>query len=74
MFTVYWGATKICVEWNTCSWLLLPAPLCPEVVVLVRVPSMDQIDLFKNYLYLIGASEKKNLKKQIHKNINIYVQ
>ena len=28
-------------------------PLCPEVVVLVRVPSMGQIDLFKDHLHSI---------------------
>ena len=33
---------------------LLPGLLCFGVILVVRIPSMDQIDLFKNYLYLIG--------------------
>ena len=35
--------------------------------------SMSQINLFKNYLYLIGPYAKKNnfLKKQLHKKINV---
>ena len=33
---------------------LLPGPLEPEVVVHVRVPSGDEINLFKNYLCSIG--------------------
>ena len=41
-----------------------------------RIPFRDQIDLFKNDLYLIGPFAKKKkkenlLKKQLHKNINI---
>ena len=50
---------------------LLPVPLWPIVVLPVRVPSMGQIDLFKNYSYLIGIFDIiaacKNLKKQYKK-------
>ena len=28
---------------------------------------MDQKDLFKNYLYLIGPCAKKTFKKQLHR-------
>ena len=34
---------------STSSLLLLPDPLCPGVIVPVRVPSMDQMNLFENY-------------------------
>ena len=46
-----------------------PSPLCLRVVVPVRVPSMAQIDLFKNYLYSIRLNptlSKKNLRKQLY--------
>ena len=33
--------------------LLLPGPLWPKVRVPIMVPSMSQIELFENYLYLI---------------------
>ncbi len=36
------------------------------MVVHVRVPSIDSIDLFKKYLYSVGLSEKKNRTKELH--------
>ena len=39
--------------WCTSS-LLLPGPLWPELLVALRVPSMVQIELFKNYSNLIS--------------------
>ena len=37
----------------------------------IRVPSMGQIDIFKNYSYLIEpCAQKKTLKKQLHKKCN----
>ena len=35
--------------WSTSLLPLLPGPLWPGTVVPVRVPSIDQIDVFKNY-------------------------
>ena len=43
----------------TSSLPLIPDPLWPWLVVPVKVPSMDQIDLFKNYTFLIGLYAKK---------------
>ena len=45
---------------------LLPGPLWPGVVVVVpfRVPSMGQIDVFKNHLYSIRLWGKETLEKQ----------
>ena len=40
--------------WKIPSLTLLPGPLWPGMIVAVKVPSMDQIELFENYLYLIG--------------------
>ena len=43
---------------------LLPDSLWPWVVVLVRFPSIAQIDLFKNLFYLIALyAKKKPFKK-----------
>ena len=58
---------------STPSLSLLPGSLWLGVVVPVRIPCMDQIDLLKNYSYLIElcAKNKIFLKKQIHKNIQI---
>ena len=33
---------------------LLPGPLCPGVVIPVKVPFIDQIDISANYSLLIG--------------------
>ena len=44
---------------STLSLLLLQGPLRPGVAV----PSMSQIYLFANYLYLIGLCAKKKEKK-----------
>ena len=50
------------------SLVLLPGPLCPGVVITVRVPSVCQIGLFKNYLYSIEPSASKaNTLNQIPK-------
>ena len=47
-----------CIRWwgskNYGVMLLLPlllGPFCPRVVVAIRAPSIDQINLFENYLY-----------------------
>ena len=40
----FWGSAKYGV---TRSLPLLPASLCPGMVVLVRFPSIGQMDLFK---------------------------
>ena len=46
-----------------------------RVVVSVWVSSMGQIDLFKNYLYLIGPYAKKILLgNNYSKNVNMNVQ
>ena len=42
---------------------LLLGPLWPEVMVPVRVPSLDQIDKFKKYSYSIRDWARKDLKK-----------
>ena len=42
----FWGV------WSILLLPLLPGPLWLGVIVLVWVPSIDQIDMFKNYLYL----------------------
>ena len=56
--------------------LLLLVTLWPRMVLYVRVPIMNQIDVFKDYSYLIGpctpSSSKKNpLKKQCFINRNL---
>ena len=40
---------------------LLPGSLCLEMVVLVRVPSMNLIDLFKDYLFSKGILDSISL-------------
>ena len=46
-----------------------------RIAIPVRVPSIGKIDLFKNYLYLIGTcakqikKKKSTLKKQLHKKM-----
>ena len=48
-------------EYKVTSLLpLLSGPLLLRMVEPIRVSSMDQIDLFKNYLYLIGIIESYN--------------
>ena len=44
---------KLWGMWSTPSLLLLPGPLRFRVVVPVRVPSMDQIELFNHLLRII---------------------
>ena len=49
---------------------LLSGPLRPAKVVPVRIPSLgqiDQIDLFKNYVFNRRGCKKKPIKKQLHK-------
>ena len=53
----------------TPSLTLLPVLLWPGVVTPVSVPPMSQVDLFKNYEYLIWLCRKKSLKKCIYKHI-----
>ena len=53
-FLKTWGV------WSTPSLPLLPSPLWHRVVVPVGVPSIGQIDLFKNQSYLIGPYTNKN--------------
>ena len=52
-------------------FLVVFKEVCPGYnPVSVRVPSMGQIDLFKNYLYLIRSCAKKNqktLQHQLHR-------
>ena len=48
---------KLWGVWNTLSLPLLPGPLYPEVVIPVKVPFIGQVDLFVNYLYLIGIPD-----------------
>ena len=45
---------SVLVKGSTPSLALLSGPLWPGVAVPVRVPSMDQINLFENYSYSIG--------------------
>ena len=50
---------------NTSSLPLLPGLLWPGMVVAsVSVPFMDQIELFKNYLYFLGLCKKTNKQKK----------
>ena len=41
-------------EGSNSSLTLLPDSLLPGVVVPVKVPYVGQIDMFENYMYLIG--------------------
>ena len=58
--------------WSTPSLSLLLGPY--RVLVPVGVPSMGQIDLFKNYSYSIGSFPKKLLRRNNTKNVNMSVQ
>ena len=59
--------------WSTLSLPLPPGPLWHGVIVSVEVPSLSQIDLFKNYFCLIGLSTKnKKFLDNVAKNINEY--
>ena len=56
---------------------LLPGPFWPGVVVHVRVPSWNQIDLSKNYAYSVGlfvtispCAKKKQQEKKKKENNN----
>ena len=46
--------------WSTLLLLSFSGSLSPEMVAPFRVPSMGEIELFKNYSYSIGQCEKKN--------------
>ena len=64
------GKAPVVEFWGVLSTLSLPllsGSLWPRVVVPVGVPSMHQIDQFKDYLYSIGPYAKNPLKKQLHK-------
>ena len=58
--------------WSTLSLFEIPGTFSPGVVVPVEVPSMDQIDLFENYLYLIRLHAKK--RKPLLKHFSKYEQ
>ena len=63
-----------CEVGNTPSMQLLPVPLLPRVVVLVRHQCLSQIDLFKNHLYSIGLSAKKKKNSgKTTKNMSIWM-
>ena len=52
----WWGFTsKLWEVWGIPSLTLPSSPLWVRIVVIVRVLSMGQMDLFKYYLYLIQA-------------------
>ena len=51
---IQWLGSSSEALWRTLSLPLLPGLLWPGVIVPDREQSMGQIDLFKNYLYLIG--------------------
>ena len=46
---------------------LLPGPLKPRLLVSISVPSKSQIDLFKEYSYLIRPVQKKPCEKHLSK-------
>ena len=59
------GEAKVLEIWgvrSTTSLPLLPGLLWFGMVISVRVSSLVQIDLLKNYLYLIGLCAKKYLE------------
>ena len=52
---LWWGSSSGDLRrWSTPPLPLLPNLLWPRVAVSIRLQSMGQIDLFKNYLYLTG--------------------
>ena len=51
--------------WSTALLRLLADALWSEEVVAVGVPSYGQIDLFRNYSYLIESCGNKNILKKI---------
>ena len=55
-------------------FVVLPDPLWLGVALLFRVPSMGQIELFKNYLHTIGPWAQNKLKKSTMQKINMKVQ
>ena len=76
------GMTLNCIWWwgsSSGGLSLLPDQLWPRVVILVRIPSIGEIDLFKEYLYSIGSYAKKEKKKLsrnffYRKNVNLNLQ
>ena len=40
------------------------------MMMMMMVPSMNELDLFKKYLYSIGMSKKKATFNQEHEKIN----
>ena len=48
---------------------LLPCPLWTGIVISVKILFMNQINLFKNFIHLIGQCEKKKLLRNIYKKL-----
>ena len=74
---IWWWGSCSGDQWSTPSLSLLLGSLRSGVVVLVRVPSMCQIDMFNSNLYLIGLcakNKKKTKKKLLRKNYTKNVQ
>ena len=71
------GMILNCIRWGGFTFgdpksveILLPSPLWPGVAVSRGILSIDQIDMFVNYSYLMGLrakdnKEKKSLQKQM---------
>ena len=73
------GLTLSSLSWNLkrVEFLpspLLPGPLGPVVVGSIRVLSVCQIDVSKNYLYSIGTCTKSHFRNNYTKNVNMNVQ
>ena len=47
-----WSIQELSEMWSDQSLPLLPCPLWPGVVVPVRIPSLDRMELFNHLLYL----------------------
>ena len=62
---------ETCLEvwrvWSTPLLLLLPGLLHPGELVSVRVPSIDQIDVWKLFLFHRSVCKKKNRKRESYK-------
>ena len=56
--------------WSIILLSLLPGSLGPGVWVPVRLPSVGQIELFRNYLQSLGLCAKKLLTNNYTKNVN----
>ena len=60
----------ISVVWSIFSLPLLTGPLWPWLVVLVKIISMYEINLHKNYTHSIALWTKK-ISSELHKNANV---